>query len=167
MLKELYIDNFRRFVNQRIELSETMLIIGKNGAGKTTLMELVHRLKCFIINNDNTGHVSELVTVDDLPRWLKSDHGQAHSRFEMKYDFDDLEYVYELEIQYNLRDSKQRIFSEKLTVNHETVYKSNLDDDHAGVITDDGRNFRYVLEPQRTTRSKPCFKQDTHFSSDN
>jgi AAA15 family ATPase/GTPase len=77
MLKEIYIDNFRRFINQRVEFSETMLIKGRNGTGKTTLIELIRRLKRFVINNDSTGYVSQLFTAEDVPRWLSADYGQV------------------------------------------------------------------------------------------
>jgi predicted ATPase len=146
MIKELYLDNYRRFVNQKISFCDTMLIKGENGAGKTTLMELVCKLKRFIVNSDSTGHINELVTVDDLPRWLKSDYGQPETHLELKYASGETEFVYGLKIQYSLKDGKRRIFSEELSANGEFVYRSDIEKDKVDVITDDGRNFVYAMD---------------------
>lgn len=123
-----------------------MLIAGKNGAGKTTLMELVYRLKRFIINNDSTGHINELVTVEDLPRWLKSDYGQPVTHIALAYDSDDYQFQYDLAIQHSLKDAKRRVYSEKLYANDELVYASDVENDRADVKTDDSRNFVYPLD---------------------
>jgi predicted ATPase len=146
MLKEIYIDNFRRFINQRIEFSETMLIKGRNGTGKTTLIELVRRLKRFIINNDSTGYVSQLFTAEDVPRWLSADYGQVLTHIELKVQTDDGEYAYKLKIQLSQRDGKVRIYSEQLAMNNETIYISDISEDNAHVRTDDGRDFIYGFD---------------------
>jgi predicted ATPase len=146
MFKEIYIDNFRRFINQRIEFSETMLIRGKNGTGKTTLMELIYRLKRFIVNNDNTGHIRELFTPEDVPRWLSGDYGQVITQIELNVQAGDNEYSYQLKIQFNQKEQKGRIFSEQLLVNRETIYISDLGDDSIHVKTDDNRDFMYGLD---------------------
>jgi predicted ATPase len=146
MLKEIYIDNYRRFINQKIEFSETMLIKGKNGTGKTTLMELIYRLKRFIINNDNTGHVRELFTPEDVPRWLSGAYGQTIAQIEFNLQSGDDEYSYHLRIQFNLKEQKGRIFSEQLLLNHEKIYVSDLEEDSVHIRTDDNRDFIYGLD---------------------
>jgi predicted ATPase len=146
MLKELYIDNYRRMVNQKIQFSETMLIAGKNGTGKTTLLEFIYKLKRFIINNDNTGHINELVTVEDLPRWIKTEYGTPVTHIGLNFTTNENSFAYDLEIQFSLRDSKRRIYSEKLSVDGQVIYNSALEKDTADVITDDKRDFRYGLD---------------------
>jgi AAA15 family ATPase/GTPase len=146
MLKEIYIDNFRRFINQRITFSETMLIRGKNGTGKTTLIELIQRLKRFIVNNDNASHVSELFTLEDVPRWLSGDYGQVMTQMDLTIQADDKEYIYKLKIQLSLKDQKIRICAEQLLVNNETVYASDLEKDSVHVRTDDNRDFVYGFD---------------------
>jgi predicted ATPase len=154
MLKEIYIDKYRRFINQKIEFSETMLIMGKNGTGKTTLLELIGRLKRFIINNDNTGHINEFFRAEDIPRWLKDDYGQAMSQFELKYtagkNENGAEFFYKLKTQFSQKDSKCRIYSEQLIVDNEVIYSSVLEDDEANIKTDDNRNFVYALDWQHS-----------------
>jgi ABC-type molybdenum transport system ATPase subunit/photorepair protein PhrA len=146
MLKEIYIDNFRRFINQRIEFSETMLIKGRNGTGKTTLIDLIRRLKRFIINSDSTGYVGQLFTVKDVTRWLSADYGQAQTNIELKVQTDGGEYVYKLKIQLSQKDGKVRIFSEQLLIDGETIYISDIGGDNAHVKTDDGRDFIYAFD---------------------
>jgi predicted ATPase len=146
MLKEIYIDNFRRFINQRIAFSETMLIRGKNGTGKTTLIELIQKLKRFIVNSDSTSHVSELFTLEDVPRWLFSDYGQVVTQMELKIQAGSNEYVYKIKIQLSLKDQKIRIYSEQLLVNNELVYASDLNEDSVHVRTDDNRDFVYGFD---------------------
>jgi AAA15 family ATPase/GTPase len=71
VITEIYIDNYRRFINETITFDNTLLIAGKNGTGKTTLLELIYKLKRFLMNNDNLGHINNFVSTDDVPRWLK------------------------------------------------------------------------------------------------
>lgn len=146
MLKEIYIDNFRRFINQRIEFSETMLIKGKNGTGKTTLIDLIQRLKRFIVNNNSTGHVGELFMAEDIPRWQTGDYGQITTHFELKIQTDSNEYIYKLKIQLNLKDQKVRIYSEQLLIDNAVLYISDLNNDSVHVTTDDNRNFLYGFD---------------------
>jgi AAA15 family ATPase/GTPase len=146
MLKEIYIDNYRRMVNQKILFTETMLLAGKNGTGKTTLLELIDKLKRFIINNDNTGHINELLTVEDLPRWIKTDYGTPITHIELKFTTEENEFAYDLAIQFSLKDSKCRIYTEKLTTDNEVIYDAAYDKDSADVLTDDKRSFHYHLD---------------------
>ncbi|MDR2376255.1 MAG: ATP-binding protein [Treponema sp.] len=117
MLKEIYIDNFRRFTNQRIVFSECLLIRSKNGTGKTALIDLIQKLKNFIVNSDSTNHVSELFTLEDVPRWFSGDYGQVMTQMELKIQADANEYVYKFKTQLSLKDQKIRIYSEQLLMN--------------------------------------------------
>jgi energy-coupling factor transporter ATP-binding protein EcfA2 len=146
MLNELYIHNYRRFLNSTIVFEKTVLIAGKNGAGKTTVIELLNKLKYFIINPDSTGHLEKLMVRDDVPRWMVSDYGQVETHFILKMNCSGLSYVYELKIQYNLKESKCRVFSETLSVDDNLVYNFHIDNEAAVVITDDKRNFKYGVD---------------------
>jgi hypothetical protein len=91
-----------------------MLIKGRNGTGQTALIELIRRLKRFIINSDSTGYVGQLFTAEDVPRWLSADYGQALTTIEIKVQTDGSEYVCKLKIQLSQKDGKVRIYSEQL-----------------------------------------------------
>jgi predicted ATPase len=45
MLKRVYIDNFRTFVNFELALGQQQLILGLNGGGKSTLLEVLRAIK--------------------------------------------------------------------------------------------------------------------------
>ena len=45
MLKRVYIDNFRTFVNFELLLGQQQLILGLNGSGKSTLLEVLRAIK--------------------------------------------------------------------------------------------------------------------------
>jgi predicted ATPase len=45
MLKRVYVDNFRSFVNLELSLGQQQLILGLNGSGKSTLLEVLGALK--------------------------------------------------------------------------------------------------------------------------
>jgi predicted ATPase len=150
MLKDIYIDNYRRFLNTKISFGETALIAGKNGSGKTTLVSLLNKIKRFIINTDSTGHLDELITIADLPRWQKSDRGQAETHVILTFSMgeDDTLYTYELKIQHNFLELKCHISFEKLSIVSDVLYKYDFtkDRDTSYVTTDDGRKFSYGVD---------------------
>jgi predicted ATPase len=53
MLKRVYIDNFRSFVNFELPLGQQQLILGLNGSGKSTLLEVLTAVKRLV-----TGHAN-------------------------------------------------------------------------------------------------------------
>src|ERR1700674_2973609 len=57
MLKRVYIDNYRAFVNFELLLGQQQLILGLNGSGKSTLLEAL-------------GAIKKLVTGDAQPDLL-------------------------------------------------------------------------------------------------
>ncbi|GHT82095.1 hypothetical protein FACS1894137_00340 [Spirochaetia bacterium] len=148
MLKEIYIDNYRRFLNAKISFGRTVLIAGKNGTGKTSLVALLEKIKRFIVNTDSTGHIAELVSVNDIPRWQKADRGTAETHFILTFDTDEAIYAYELKIQYNLAESKCRVLCEKLILAGNAVYEFILEkkENEAVVMTDDNRQFTYGVD---------------------
>jgi len=52
MLKRIYIDNFRCFVNFEYKPERKQLLLGANGSGKSSLLEVVRLLKEFIKGRD-------------------------------------------------------------------------------------------------------------------
>jgi AAA15 family ATPase/GTPase len=148
MLKEIYIDNYRRFLNTKINFGKTVLIAGKNGTGKTSFVALLEKIKRFIVNTDSTGHIAELVSVNDVPRWQKADRGTAETHFMLTFKINEAIYVYELKIQYNLTESKCRILCEKLSIAGAVAYDFMLEknENEAVVITDDHRQFSYGVD---------------------
>src|SRR5271163_609419 len=48
MLKRVYIDNFRCFVNFELQLGQQQLILGLNGTGKSTLLDGLRAIKALV-----------------------------------------------------------------------------------------------------------------------
>jgi AAA15 family ATPase/GTPase len=48
MLKRVYIDNYRCFVNFELSLGQEQLILGLNGSGKSTLLDALRAVKALI-----------------------------------------------------------------------------------------------------------------------
>jgi len=52
MLKRLYIDNFRCFVNFEYKPERKQLLLGANGSGKSSLLEVIRLLKRFLAGGE-------------------------------------------------------------------------------------------------------------------
>lgn len=52
MLKRVYIDNFRCFVNFEVSLGRQQLVIGLNGSGKSTLLEVLRSIRSLVTGED-------------------------------------------------------------------------------------------------------------------
>jgi AAA15 family ATPase/GTPase len=150
MLKEIYIDNYRRFLNSKITFGETVLIAGKNGTGKTTLVELLDKIKRFIVNADSTGYVGELVSVADLPRWQKTNFGQFETHFILDFSIgpNDEMFRYELKIRYFMQILKCCICLEQLSINGEVIYGFELEknENKATASTDYNQDIAYYVD---------------------
>ena len=66
MLKRVYIDNFRSFVNFELPLAQQQLILGLNGTGKSTLLEVLQAIKGLISGEQNPDIFFPATT---LTRW--------------------------------------------------------------------------------------------------
>lgn len=66
MLKRLYIDNFRCFVNFEIVFQNTELLLGGNGAGKSSVFAVIRKIQDFVLYH---AQVVEMFTTKELTRW--------------------------------------------------------------------------------------------------
>jgi len=66
MLKRVYIDNFRSFVNFELSLGEQQLILGLNGSGKSTLLEVLRAVKKLVAGD---AHPDALFPDTSRTRW--------------------------------------------------------------------------------------------------
>ncbi|MDR3243580.1 MAG: ATP-binding protein [Elusimicrobiota bacterium] len=152
MLKELYIHNYRRFSNTTLKFDSTILLAGKHGTGKTTVVELINKIKQFILNKES---IEVFSPINNLSRWLKNDFGESEIEFALKYTADDknIEYKYSLKLQINLKENKYRICDEKLHCGGVLLYDFHIDQDERGianVIADDKREFPYMIDWERS-----------------
>ena len=67
MLKRLYIDNFRCFVNFEYKPERKQLLLGANGSGKSSLLDAILFIKWFIEGGENRFTQSTRTRWQDLP----------------------------------------------------------------------------------------------------
>ncbi len=66
MLKRVYIDNYRCFVNFELELGSYQLVMGLNGTGKSTLLGVLESLRSLLIEG---APLSEVFPQNTRTRW--------------------------------------------------------------------------------------------------
>jgi len=150
MLKKLTIKNYRRFSDVTIDFDDAVLIAGKNGTGKSSFVELIYKIKQFIINNGQEGHVESLVSWSDLPRWDVAEFGRVETSFALVWECGDGVFEWELTTQYNLRDLKCRVILERLrhrTNNSSAIlYTFDIRREDALAYTDDRKEKPYPVD---------------------
>ncbi len=112
MIKYLYINNYKSFVNFKIYFDEKSLLIGTNGVGKTSILLVAFYLKTFILGNGNM--VGVLFQPNTTTRWIESDI----QTFEFNISEGKDEYIYHLEVKHiNQGIIQSKVLMEKLVVN--------------------------------------------------
>lgn len=129
MINYLYANNYKSFVNFKIEFKSLNLILGKNGSGKSNVFMLVFSLLDIIKGNTNA--INTYFPTTSLTRWMKSNI----QTFELGLSDSDHSYVYRVEILQDLDKSKGQIISEKISCDEHILY--SLSDGNA-ILYDDG-----------------------------
>ncbi len=115
MLKRLYIDNFRSFVNFEYRPERKQLLLGSNGSGKSSLLEVVRLLKEFIQGRDIP------FTQSSRTRW--QDRPLQVFEIEALVKDGDLPYGYRLEILYSSKSNAPSVSLERLTLGGTPVFE--------------------------------------------
>ena len=113
MLKRLYIDNFRCFVNFEYKPERKQLLLGANGSGKSSLLDAILFVKWFIEGGENRFTQSSRTRWQDRPLQV----------FELEALLDDRTYEYRLEIRYAPESRLPSISVETLTVSGSPVFE--------------------------------------------
>ncbi|MGH9607721.1 MAG: AAA family ATPase [Terracidiphilus sp.] len=113
MLKRLYIDNFRCFVNFEYKPERTQLLLGANGSGKSSLLEVVRLLKEFLKGRDIPFSQSSRTRWQDRPFQV----------FEIETEIGGKVYDYRVEIHYSARSKAPSVSLERLTVDGNSVFE--------------------------------------------
>ena len=106
MLKRIYIDNFRCFVNFEYKPERKQLLLGANGSGKSSLLDAILFVKWFILGGESN------FTQSTRTRWLDV----PAQVFEIEALLDEKTFEYRLEIRYAPESKLPSISVEKLTV---------------------------------------------------
>jgi len=113
MLKRLYIDNFRCFVNFEYKPEQKQLLLGANGSGKSSLLDAILFVKWFIEGGENRFTQSSRTRWQDRPLQV----------FELEAVLEGKSYDYRLEIQYSSESRLPSINVETLTVSDSPVFE--------------------------------------------
>ena len=63
VIKRLYIDNYKCFVNFKLGLQRLNLFLGENGSGKSTLFEVVRLLRSFLISLSRSRSLKKMIRI--------------------------------------------------------------------------------------------------------
>lgn len=115
MLKHVYIDNFRAFVNFDLSLGQQQLILGLNGSGKSTLLEVLRAIKSLITGG---AHPDSLFPTSSRTRWQTL----PLQTFELDVDLGAM-YGFKLELDSWGNPARTRIKREVVTVERKPVFE--------------------------------------------
>jgi predicted ATPase len=139
MLKRLYIDNFRCFVNFEYKPERKQLLLGANGSGKSSLLDAIEILKSFLNGVDNP------FLAATRTRWLTL----PEQVFEIEALLDGVAYVYRVENHFALDAPVAEVRLERLTVSGEPIFEQV-----GGMVRFLARTYETPTSlPWKTTRS--------------
>jgi predicted ATPase len=115
MLKRVYIDNFRTFVNFELALGQQQLILGLNGSGKSTLLEVLRAIKKLVNGYE---HPELLFPPNSRTRWQTL----PQQTFELDVDLGEI-YKFRLELDSWGSPERTRIRRELVTCGGRTVFE--------------------------------------------
>ena len=91
MLKRVYIDNFRCFVNFELALDQQVLVLGLNGTGKSSFLDVLRGVRS-VVSGDRKP--DEIFPYSSRTRW----QSLAQQTFELEVDLEE-QYVFRLELE--------------------------------------------------------------------
>jgi predicted ATPase len=115
MLKRVYIDNFRCFVNFELALGQQQLVLGLNGSGKSTLLEALTGVKKLVCGD---AHPDELFPDTSRTRWMTL----PQQTFELQVDLD-VSYRFRLELDSWGSPPRTRIRQEVVLCENQPVFE--------------------------------------------
>ncbi len=131
MLKRIYIDNFRSFVNFEIVVTPINLLLGPNGAGKSTVFDVLRIIQAFVRGDAKPG---ALFQEKDLTRW----QGTRIQRFEIELVEKQNTYKYELAIEQEKGRQSPLILHERLWLADRPLINFSISDSKGLVYDDNG-----------------------------
>ncbi|WP_026664629.1 AAA family ATPase [Butyrivibrio sp. FC2001] len=138
MIDYLNANNYKSFVNFKIEFKQVNLILGKNGSGKSNIFSLTFSLLELIRGNKEAMRL--FFSPLTLTRWTNS----KIQTFELGLSDTSHKFTYVVEIEQDIYKNQSTIISEKVTCDGKTLYQLSkgsavlFDDDFTGtsVLTD-------------------------------
>ena len=117
MITYLKADNYCSLVNFKIDFSSINLLLGNNGTGKSTIFSLISTLRSFIQGKIN---VTEAFNISTLTRW----QSVPLQTFEFSLSYKECLYVYQLEVEFDVKEKKSRVKKEIVLCNDNYIFKA-------------------------------------------
>ncbi len=119
MLKKIYIDNWRCFVNFECQFDSINLLTGANGTGKSSVIDALGYVCGFVGQNPG---IFELFLPESITRWSPPE--RMRQTFEMEVELDGQIFHYTLVVGYDHSDPEwgARVLSESLELDGETLF---------------------------------------------
>ncbi len=129
MITRLYVDNYKCLVNFEYRPARLQLLYGDNGAGKSTVFEVLSQIRQLVTWGNAT---EQVFPGNTLTAWQT----RSDQVFELDLRGEPGEYRYRVVIEHNRSIGKNRIKSEKLTLDDTKLYEFDGQDAH--LYRDDG-----------------------------
>jgi len=127
MLKRLYIDNFRCFVNFEYKPERKQLLLGANGSGKSSLLEAIRTIQGFFRDDDREEIENKFW--HGKTRWLEL----PNQTFEVDAELEGRTYCYHLQFNATRRDLhfpteetltlEGRLIQERWDFDHDSMFR--------------------------------------------
>ena len=117
MLKKIYIDNWRCFVNFECPLEAIQLLVGSNGVGKSSVFDALALIRSFVCEDE---HLAKLLPYESLTRWSSPD--RVFQTFELEVERSDQIFHYTLTVEHNPSLRKTRVHLESLELDGEKLF---------------------------------------------
>jgi len=117
MLKRIYIDNFRCFVNFEYKPERKQLLLGANGSGKSSLLDAIQMVKAFVESGNSSPFQPPITFKASKTRWLNQDL----QVFIFVAEISGLQYEYRLEMDVSKQFLSASVFGEALLVDHTLI----------------------------------------------
>ena len=130
MIRSIYVNNYKSFVNFKIYFDQVGVLIGKNGSGKSNLLTLLLSLMSFM-----RGQCDARTSFPDttLTKWMKSDI----QTFELEVSDEKDTYQYQLEISHNKNTGL--IYAHKETIKKDETVIVELKDGEGTINIGDSK----------------------------
>ena len=117
MLKKIYIDNWRCFVNFECPLEAIQLLVGSNGVGKSSVFDALALIRSFVCEDEP---LAKLLPYESLTRWSSPD--RVIQTFELEVERSGQVFHYSLNVEHNPVLRKSRVHLESLELDGATLF---------------------------------------------
>ena len=110
MFKQLFVDNYKCFVNFTLDMQDLTLLAGYNGTGKTSILDVMYALRELLVGRAKISD-PDIFPASSKTAWQSS----KIQTIQLHADFDGDELCYKLEVEHDHQQNLARISNESLS----------------------------------------------------